>query len=139
MDSRAIRLNRSINLLTKKELKMKNQKTSEIEIEAENLEAERNYKAFEKLKKLHTDEAYKTYVKAQKNYHLVLKKFIKKNIANRSSYAEKYEVAANYCLENQWEADWAYLEYPENQIKILDCLICSHQDSLLDPEEWLDQ
>jgi hypothetical protein len=26
-----------------------------------------------------------------------------------------------------------------NQIKILDCLICSHQDSLLDPEEWLDQ
>lgn len=117
---------------------MKNQKITEIEIEAENLEAERNYKAFEKLKKLHTDEAYKTYVKAQKNYHLVLKKFIKKNIANRSSYAEKYEVAANYCLENQWEADWAYLEYPENQIKILDYLICSHQDSLLDPEEWLD-
>jgi len=118
---------------------MKNKKIIEIAIEAENLEAERNYKAFEKLKKLHTDEAYKAYVKAQKNYHLVLKKFIKKNIADRSSYAEKYEVAANYCLENQWEADWAYMEYPENQIKILDCLICSHQDSLLDPEEWLDQ
>jgi hypothetical protein len=116
---------------------MKNQKVTDNEME--NLEAERNYKAFEKLKKLHTDEAYKAYVKAQKNYISVLKKFIKKNVADRASYAEKLESSTTYCLENQWEAWWAYLEQPENQIKILDCLISSHQDSLLDPDELLDQ
>ena len=118
---------------------MKNQKITEIEIEAENLEAERNYKAFEKLKKLHTDEAYKTYVRAQKNYHLVLKKFIKQNVADRASYSEMFERSATYCIENQLEAWWAYLEYPENQIKILNSMISEHEDKLLNPEEYIDE
>lgn len=116
---------------------MKNQTATDME--SENLEAERNYKAFEKLKKLHTDEAYKAYVKAQKNYHLILKKFIKNNVADRASYAEMLERATTCCLENQWEAWWAYLEQPENQIKILNSMISEHEDKLLNPEEWIDQ
>ena len=36
--------------------------------EAENIGAERNLKAFKKLEKSHTDEAYKAYRKAQSTY-----------------------------------------------------------------------
>ncbi len=113
---------------------MKNQKI--IEIEVENLEAELNLKAFRKVEKLNTDEAHRAYVKAQKNYISVLKKFIKQNVADRASYSEMFERSATYCIENQLEACWAYLEYPENQIKILNSMISEHEDMLLNPEEY---
>jgi hypothetical protein len=116
---------------------MKNQKI--IKIEVENLEAKRNLKAFRKLEKLNTDEAHRAYVKAQKNYISVLKKFIKQNVADRASYSEMFERSATYCIENQLEAWWAYLEYPENQIKILNSMISEHEDKLLNPEEYIDE
>jgi hypothetical protein len=115
---------------------MKNQIVDVMEVE--NLEAERNLKAFKKLEKLSTDEAYRAYVKAQKNYISVLKKFIKHNVADRANYSEMFDRSASFCIENQWEAWWAYLEYPENQIKILNSMISEHEDMLLNPE-WLDK
>lgn len=116
---------------------MKNQKV--IDIEVENLEAERNLKAFKKLEKQSTDEAYRAYMKAQKNYISVLNKFIEHNVVDRANYSEMFDRSATFCIENQWEAWWAYLEYPENQIKILHSMISEHESKLLNPEEWLDQ
>ena len=116
---------------------MKNQTATEMEVE--NLEAERNLKAFRKLEKLNTDEAHRAYVKAQKNYISVLKKFIKNNVADKASYAEMLERSTTFCLENQWEAWWAYLEQPENQIKILNSMISEHEAMLLNPEEYIDE
>ena len=93
-------------------------------------------KDLNKLLKLHTDEAHKAYVKAQKNYLSVLKRFVKQKIASGNDYQKRYEVSAVCCLENQCEADWEFLEDPNNQIQILFGMIGDYEFELLNPEEF---
>ena len=95
-----------------------------------------NPRDFNKLFKQDTDESYKAYLKAQKNYLSVLKKFIKQEIATKNDYQERYEVSAVCCLENQWEADWAYFKDLNNQIKVLFGMIGDYEFELLNPEEF---
>jgi hypothetical protein len=116
---------------------MKNQKI--IKIEVKNLESKRNLKAFRKLEKLNTDKAHKAYVKAQKNYISVLKKFIKQNVTDQNSHAERYISAAAYYYETLLEAYRDNPKSPEHKIKILNSLIGVHKEKLLNLEEWLDQ
>ena len=107
--------------------------------EEENLEAERNLKAFKKLEKSHTDEAYKAYRKAQSTYISILKKFIKQNVALNDDFSERYDEAVGFCLENQCEASWAFLEQPENQIKVLHGMIGWYECEILNPSEFTDE
>ncbi len=95
-----------------------------------------NPREFKKLLKLHTDESYKAYVKAQKNYLSVLKKIIKKEIASGNNYEKRYDQEAIFCLENQFLPYWAYFEDLNNEIKVLDGVIDNYQYELLNPEEF---
>lgn len=107
--------------------------------EEENLEAERNLKAFQKLEKLYTNEAYKAYRKAQSTYISVLKKFIKQNVALKGDFSKRYDDSVVSCLDNQYEAWWAFLEQPENQIKVLHDMIGSYECEILNPSEFADE
>ncbi len=107
--------------------------------EKEDLEAQRNLKAFEKLEKLYTNEAYKAYKRAQSSYISVLKKFIKQNVALNDDFSQRYDDAVVFCLDNQFEAWWAFLEQPENQIKVFDHMICSYKWDILNPSEFADE
>lgn len=93
-------------------------------------------KEFRKLLKLNTTEAHKAYVKAQKNYLSVLKKFIKQEIASGGDYEERYDDEAVVCLENQFLPYWAYFQDLNNEIKVLDRIIDSYELELLYPEEF---
>jgi hypothetical protein len=95
-----------------------------------------NPREFTKLLKLHTNESYKDYVKAQKNYLSVLKKFIKQEIATKNDYQERYDSSAVCCLGNQWLPDWAYFEDLNNEIKVLNDIIGGYEFELLNPEEF---
>ena len=93
-------------------------------------------KEFKKLIKLNTNEAYKNYVKAQKNYSLALKKFIQQEITVNGEYNETYHQAAVFCLENQCLPYWAYFEDPSNEIKVFEEIISDYEFTLLNPEEF---
>jgi hypothetical protein len=93
-------------------------------------------KEFNKLLKLHTDEAHKAYVKAQKNYLSVLKRFVKQKIASGNDYQKRYEVSVVCCLENQWEPDWAYFKDLNNEIKVLLGMIGDYEFDLLNSEQF---
>ena len=105
----------------------------------ENLEAEHNLINFQNLEKLYTNEAYKAYKKAQSTYISVLKKFIKQNVALNNDFSQRYDDAVEFCLENQWEAWWAFLEQPENQIKVFDHMIWSYKWEVSNPSEFADE
>lgn len=102
----------------------------------ENLEAEHNLINFQNLEKLYTNEAYKAYKKAQSTYILVLKKFIKQNVALNDDFSKRYDDAVEFCLENQWESWSAFLEQPENQIKVLHEMIWSYKWEIPNPSEF---
>ena len=93
-------------------------------------------KEFIKLLKLNTTETHKAYVKAQKNYLSVLKKFIKQEIASGSDYKERYDDQAVVCLENQFLPYWAFFQDLNNEIKVLDGIIDNYEFELLNPEEF---
>lgn len=95
-----------------------------------------NPREFKKLLKQDTDESYKAYLKAQKNYLSVLKKFIKQEIASGSDYKKRYDQEAVFCLENQFLPCWAYFEDLNNEIKVLDRVIGSYEFELCNPEEF---
>jgi len=95
-----------------------------------------NIKEFRKLLKVQTDESYKTYLKAQKNYVSVLKKFIKKQIASGSSYQLRHKQATVLCLDDQFVPYWAFFEDLNNEIKVLDEIIWGYECELLNPEEF---
>ena len=95
-----------------------------------------NPKEFKKLLKLHTDESYKTYIKAQKDYLSVLKKFIKQEVAFQGDFEERYDQEVEYCLEYQYLPYWMYLDDPKNIIKVYEGIIDNYEYELLNPEEF---
>ena len=90
-----------------------------------------NQRNFHKLFKQDTDESYKAYLKAQKNYLSVLKKFIKQEIATKNDYQERYEASADCFPDYQWD-----FEDLDSQIKVLDGMIGVYEFELLNPEEF---
>lgn len=102
----------------------------------ENLEAEHNLINFQNLEKLYTNEAFNAYKKAQSTYISILKKFIKQNVALNDDLSQRYDDAVVYCLDNQLEAWWAFLEQPENQIKVLHEMIWSYKWEISNPSEF---
>lgn len=93
-------------------------------------------KEFKKLLKSHTSEAYKAYVKAQKNYSSVLEEFIKQEIACNDEFKERYEESVSSCLENQFLPHWMYLKDLNNEIKVFEEMIGNYEFELLNPEEF---
>lgn len=91
---------------------------------------------FKKLLKLHTDESYKAYVKAQKKYLSVLTKFVKKEVAKDNNFKELFDSSLDFCIHNQNEMYWAWLEDKNNEIKVLNEMIYQHELELLYPEEF---
>jgi hypothetical protein len=91
---------------------------------------------FKKLLKLHTDESYKAYVKAQKKYLSVLTKFVKKEVAKDNNFEDLFGSSFQFCVENQNEMYWAWLEDKNNEIKVLNNVIWSYEYELLNPEEF---
>ena len=90
-----------------------------------------NQRNFLKLFKQDTDESYKAYLKAQKNYLSVLKKFIKQEIATKNDYQERYERSAVCFPDYQWD-----FEGLDSQIKVLFGMIGDYEFELLNPEEF---
>ncbi len=93
-------------------------------------------KEFKKLLKSHTNEAYKAYVKAQKNYSSVLKEFINQEIAFKGDFEERYDQSVIYCLENQFLPYWMYLKDLNNEIKVFEGMIGDYELELLNPEDF---
>jgi hypothetical protein len=95
-----------------------------------------NPREFKKLLKLHTDESYKAYVKAQKKYLSVLTKFVKKEVAKDNNFDDLFGSSFQFCVENQNEMYWAWLEDKNNEIKVLNNVIWGYEYELLNPEEF---
>jgi hypothetical protein len=91
---------------------------------------------FRKLLKLHTDESHKAYLKAQKQYLSVLTKFVKKEVARDNNFEDLFGSSFEYCMENQNEMYWAWIEDKNNEIKVLNNVIWSYEYELLNPEEF---
>ena len=99
----------------------------------------KNLKEFNELLEADTNEAYQEYVKVQKNYASVLNKFIKQKIVKNNNFSELYDASAEFCVENQQEMYWAWLEDENNQIKVLKSIISFHEDELLNPSEFYEE
>lgn len=93
-------------------------------------------KEFQKLLNVNTNDAYKEYVKAQKKYLSVLTKFVKKEVAKDNNFEDLFGSSFEYCMENQNEMYWAWIEDKNNEIKVLNQVIWSYEDELLNPEEF---
>ena len=93
-------------------------------------------KEFQKLLNVNTNDAYKEYVKAQKKYLSVLTKFVKNKVAKDNNFEELFGRSLEYCIENQNEMYWAWLEDKNNEIKVLNEIISGYEFELLNPEEF---
>ncbi len=93
-------------------------------------------KEFQKLLKVNTNQSYKEYVKAQKKYLSVLTKFVKKEVLKDNNFKELFDSSFQYCVENQNEMYWAWLEDKNNEIKVLNEMIYQYELELLYPEEF---
>ncbi len=93
-------------------------------------------KEFRKLFNVNTNDAYKEYVKAQKKYLSILTKFVKKEVAKDNNFEDLFGSSFGYCIENQNEMYWAWIEDKNNEIKVLNQVIWSYEYELLNPEEF---
>lgn len=93
-------------------------------------------KEFRKLLNVNTNDAYKEYVKAQKKYLSILTKFVKKEVAKDNNFDDLFGSSFQFCVENQNEMYWAWIEDKNNEIKVLNGIISDHEFELLNPEEF---
>lgn len=87
---------------------------------------------FNKSLKAETNEAYKTYINAQKAYKKILKNFITKNITGTKNFKEMYGWAydgACNCYSTE-RGDWAV-----DELMTLDWMVSDYQYFLEDLEE----